>query len=178
MTFKLARVKTVGTFTAEDPRNQNRRTSFNIDLYVLTPGGGLPNAKRLAGYNRFYSIRSEVDGVECLLPESLTHLWEETRIPADALPRLLKEMGPMLKQQDFRLRLLTRKATVLMFGLTGLYALMVGWGVFFVAGSTDKLIAGTLIALPGVFFGAFLYLMLFRQRARRKRQMVWALAHV
>jgi hypothetical protein len=34
LTTKAARVKTVGSFIAEDPGNQDRRTSFTIDSFV------------------------------------------------------------------------------------------------------------------------------------------------
>ena len=179
MTFKLVRVKTESSFTADDPWNQNRRTSFNIELYVLTPGGAPPNAKRLGGYNRFYAIRSEVDGIERMLPESLAYLWGKKSVLAETLPRLLKGMEPMLKRVDFRRQLLTRKAAFLMYALTGLYALiLLIAGSYFLSGPNVDMVDGLLVAVPALFFGSFLYLVLFRQRGRRRRQVDWALAHL
>lgn len=125
MSLKPARVKTEGSFTAEDPWNQNRRTSFTIEAYIMAPRGSTPKAgtKTLLG-QYFYGIRSEVDGVERMLPESLAYLWRNNRVPPEALPRLFKEMEPMLRKTDFRLQFLTKTHTVLQYVITGLFALI------------------------------------------------------
>jgi hypothetical protein len=182
MTFKPARVKTEGSFTAEDPWNQNQRTSFTIEAYILAPKGAKPKAGTTTVGTNLYGIRSEVDGVEHMLPESLAHLWRKNRIPAEALPRLLKEMGPMLKKTDFRFQVLTKVYTVMQYVVTSLFALLL-LGLAAVIGfsgfSAADMVTGVIIvAVMGLFCAGVLYLMFFRPRSRRRRQMDWALAHL
>jgi hypothetical protein len=97
-----ARVRTEASFTAEDPWNQNRRTAFTVEAYLLVIRGTPPpvGAKPLSGY--LYGIRSELDGGEHMLPEALSELWRTNRIAAETLPRLLKLMQPKLKAWDYR----------------------------------------------------------------------------
>src|SRR5260370_34862100 len=96
----------------EDPCNQNRRTSFTIESYATL----LSRNSSSSTYGRsitpsYYAIRSEIDGVERELPECLGYLWRTNLIKEEALPRLLKEMQPMLKRRDFRSVWLTKKYT-------------------------------------------------------------------
>ena len=141
-----ARLKTESSFTADDPWNQNRRTQFTIERYILAAKGWTPNpnTKTLIG-TYFYGVRSEIDGVEHMLPESLGHLWRSNRVPAESLPRLLKEMEPRLRKTDFRLQFLTKMHS-------------------FVAGLAMVLLA--LLALLGVFAGVALLLAVRYSSAR------------
>jgi len=95
------RVKTETSFTADDPWNQNRRATFALDNYVLAPRGAhpLPDARPAVYYLR--GIRSSLDNVERMLPESMSELWCAKRIPPESLPSLLKEMQPTPKGSDY-----------------------------------------------------------------------------
>jgi hypothetical protein len=180
--LKPARLKTETTFTAEDPWNQNQRAQFFVDAYVMALKGTKPRprpeAKPPLVGSFFYGIRSEIDGQERMLPESLTYLWRNNRVPLEALPRLLKEMQPSLRKTDFRMQVLTKMHTVLEYlcaGALGLGALGMVLGV--VLGEEPLGLALGFGVMLGLMFG-FVYLMLMRPRARRRKQMEWALARV
>jgi len=71
------RVKTERSFTAEDPWNQNRPTVFTIEAYLMAAKGTMPRRRpsKRTLFPYFLGIRSEMDGVEHMLPESLAYLW-------------------------------------------------------------------------------------------------------
>ncbi len=80
------RIKTQASFTAEDPWNQNRQAPFTIEDYVYVAKGITvrPDVKPSGDYVR--SIRSDADGVERILPDSLSELWRAQRVPAKRFP--------------------------------------------------------------------------------------------
>lgn len=188
MTFKPARVKTEGSFTAEDPWNQNRRSSFTIEAYIMAAKGPRPTARTKVFGSYLLGIRSEADGVERMLPESLVHLWRTNRVPSEALPRLLealprllKEMGPMLGKSDFRSQVLGKGSTTRLYLATGLCALAFLWsaGMVVFAVNSEFVVDGIIfVAVLGLLFAGLLYARFFRPRARRRRQMDRALAHL
>ena len=173
------RVKTEGSFTAEDPWNENRRTSFNVEAYLLVPRGTrvAPGTKALAGY--LYGIRSELDGCDHMMPESLVELWRTGRIPAETLPKLLQRMEPTLKKADYRpiLRNTLLKITQYIFvGLMALLALFLVGVVLAFPGEVPLVAVLVMLTLIGsVGWGAH-YLIFQRPKGRRMRQMEWALA--
>jgi len=177
MMMKPARLKTEMTFTAEDPWNHNQRTEFALDRYLMAMKGVQlkPNARAFNG-SYFYGIRSEIDGVDRMLPESLGYLWRNGKLPAEALPRLLKEMQPTLRKTDFRLQFLTKFHTFLLYFVAvagGLSLILIAAGIVIGGAGLDAtLVIGIIYAL---LFG-LVYLVLLRPRARRKKQMTWALA--
>jgi hypothetical protein len=184
LTMKPARVKTEASFTAEDPWNQNQRSPFTVEAYMLTYLGAAPKARAVKAFKGPYrfGIRSDADGVERMLPECLAHLWHDHRVPADALPRLLKEMTPMLKKSDFNRTYLDKSANVARYAIIGLFVfmlLMVGGLIAITAEGISGMVYGAIIfvfvalLLAGVFHLGF-----SRPRARRRRQMDWALSHV
>jgi hypothetical protein len=182
MIFNLTRtrVKTEGSFTAEDPWNQNRPTVFTIEAYAAAAKGTMPPVRPPKRTLKPYllGIRSEVDGVEHMLPESLAYLWRHNRVPAEALPRLLKEMEPMLRQGDFRFQYLTRALTIAQYCITVLISLMaltIAYGTTVQEGASKAAVA---MAVVVPFSSAYLYLLFFRPKARRRKQMDWALAHL
>ena len=103
---KLAWVRTEETFSADDPWNEDRRTVFAIESYLpsLTGKPVGPWAKDVTVWMTAFTraLRAESDNVKRLMPESLTRLWLAGSIPSDALPRLLKEIQPSLKESDYR----------------------------------------------------------------------------
>lgn len=177
--MKPARLKTEMAFTAEDPWNQNQRAEFTLDRYAMALKGAKlkPEARTLTG-SYVYGIRSEIDAVERMLPESLGYLWRNNRIPAETLPRLLKEMQPSLRKSDFRMQVLTKMHTFLLYFiavLLGLLVIIMAGAVIFGGAPLDMALGfGAVMAM---IFG-FVYLMLLRPRARRRKQMAWALARV
>jgi hypothetical protein len=180
----LTPVRTEARFTVNDPWNQDRSTPFVLEAYTLVSKGVRPPAGRRESDR--YGIRPEPDAVDRILvehsrmlPESLARLWLAGRIPAQALPRLLHEMEPTLKWSDRHTVVLTRAYTILQWYMTILCALWLlaritrdirlaghgpaGWGTTTIA---------------SVVLACVLNLMFFRPRARRKKQMEWALAHL
>jgi hypothetical protein len=97
------RYRTAAQFVAPDPRNGNRATPFTLEAYKMVLQSALlgpaPNPRR--GRDRF-AVRSEIDGVERFLPDSLNKLWEAGRIQANAIPRLLAAIQPSLRAADYR----------------------------------------------------------------------------
>ena len=174
-----ARVKTEASFTAEDPWNQNRRTAFTIEAYILVVRGTrpAPGAKPLAG-NYLYGIRSELDGQEHMLPESLSELWRTNQVPPEALPRLLKAIAPKLKRWDYRPILhnkLMKVTEIIVTTLMGLLALSpIAIGIL--TGEMSALATLTVTSIFVAFVALSLYLIFYRKRARRTKQMKWALA--
>src|SRR5881394_3402094 len=95
-----ARVRTVGSFRAPDPWNGGRPTDFNIEAYKMVPKG-THRPKEVWGGKERYGIRSEADGAERMLPDSLGVLLREGRIPKEVAPQLLLEITPTLRKRDF-----------------------------------------------------------------------------
>jgi hypothetical protein len=89
-------LRTANRFAAEDPWNQNRPTTFTIEAYrIFLSSSGITKPSQLD----FYGIRSELDGRERMLPDSLCELYYRKQIRAESLPRLLKEIEPQLDPQ-------------------------------------------------------------------------------
>ena len=145
---------------------------------VLAGTAPPPGTKSLAGY--LYGIRSEIDGAEHMLPEALVELWHTNRISAEALPRLLLQMQPTLKAWDYRPFLRNKMITVLQYVMIALFTLLALLPVVVSVLTGEIPLEATLWMTP--MFGAFgalaMYIIFFRKKARRKRQMKWALAQV
>jgi len=172
------RVKTETSFTAEDPWNGNRRTPFTVEAYLKTYKGIAPRGgKKPAGAVFFYGVRSELDGVERMLPSAMSELWSEKRVATEALPRLLKAMEPSLKKSDYGPPIRARMLTVLSWFLW----LVMGFLVFMPL----LLLSQEMISVPAAFLSTivmagiawlYMYLVFYRRLWRRKRQMQWILA--
>lgn len=98
--FTPMRVRTIGTFRAPDPWNRGQVTDFNLEAYKMVPKGTRRPEDSWGG-KELYGIRSELDGAERLLPDSLGVLAVEEKVPKPALPRLLFDITPSLKKGDF-----------------------------------------------------------------------------
>ena len=184
LTYKNARVKTEASFTAEDPWNQGRRTAFTVESYILAPKGTKPKAgpKPPPPGSLRYGIRSDADGVERMLPESLEYLWSNKRVPSEALPRLLKEMTPLLNKADFRQQFLEKGSKAKEYVIIGLFVLILlaiaALTFFFAEDTSDKVFGGGACAFLALLIAGLQYLAFPRPRARRKRQIDWALSHI
>ena len=171
LTGPLVRYKTECSFTTEDPWNENRRATFTLEAYRLPPKGSQPKQVIKFGSEKYYyGIRSEVDGVDRMLPESLAYVWRNDQVQAEKLPRLLHEMGSMLKAADYRFFLLSKESGRIIHIVSGLWLL----------------VTALLILFPTFFSSFFLFVVLYpfliyplfyRPRARRRRQVAWVLAH-
>ncbi|HEY6253758.1 MAG TPA: hypothetical protein VI685_27700 [Candidatus Angelobacter sp.] len=120
-----------------------------------------------------FGIKSELDGKQRMLPESLVELWRTRRIPAEALPRLLWQMQSSLKRGDYLPTLRSRGIQWLTVVVALLcMAMVLGFASKLERSEVLLLMLGTLlIPLPVV-------LILGLRRARCRRQMDWALTHL
>lgn len=122
-----------------------------------------------------FGIRSEIDGKERMLPASLVELWRTSRIPAEALPRLLLQMQSSIKESDygpaqgFKIQLWT-----LMVVNLAVFSLL---PIIFRLDDFDPIYDG-LLTLILLFFSGLGFWIVLRRRARYRRQMDWALAHL
>jgi hypothetical protein len=91
-------------------------------------------------------------------------------------------MEPMLKKRDFRFQYLDKASTIRLYVAASLLALiLLGLAavIVFSASDSSEMLTGFVgVAIAGVAFAAILYLCFLRPRARRRRQMDWALAHI
>jgi hypothetical protein len=101
--FVRLRLRTAERFQAADPWNGRRPSEFSIEVSANVPAHLRERSPRwMWAGPEVYGLRSEIDGVERPLPEALTELWSSRRVPASALPALLREMEPTLHQPDFQ----------------------------------------------------------------------------
>gem|GEM_PF-692242 len=175
---QLTRVKTELSFVAEDPWYGNCPSRFALDNYLLTLRGAKStpdNAKEspwLGGFRR--ALRSEADSVTRFLPESLIELWLRGQVSTEALPALLKQMEPSLRESDYKIILRSMRikvfavfeviccALLLMIALIGTMMGQAPWWL------TAMTVTGTASVC-----WLLLYLVYFRMLFRRKRQIRW-----
>jgi hypothetical protein len=95
------RVRTADRFQAVDPWFGNTPTEFSIEAYRYAPEGGQPDWRW--GKRETFALRSEIDGLERRMPDSLVYLWMKGRVTREALPGLLRDMeaGFQLKKSDY-----------------------------------------------------------------------------
>jgi hypothetical protein len=171
-------VRSAGGFVALDPWNDNRRTDFTIEAYKMLPPDSPPvrsvKDSWLSGH-AIFGIKSEIDGKERMLPASLVELWRTSRIPAEALPRLLWQMQSWLKKNDyvppqaFKIQLwIMVLASLISFSLTP---------IIYSVSDFDPIYDG-LFMLILVLMAVLGFCIVLRRRARYRRQMDWALAHL
>lgn len=171
------RVKTAASFTTDDPWNPGRRSSFQLEEYLLLfSNAKVTESTKATGTDFKRALRSSTDSVEHWLPDSLSELWRSQQVPAEALPRLLKEAEPTLKRGDYTV-LLRNKARWLLAGMNTCICL--GFVVFTGVGmANDDLgllpsVIGLLVLAGGCWL--CLYFAYYRAWFRRKRQMKWFL---
>jgi hypothetical protein len=176
------RVRTEARFRAADPWNGDAPAELSIEAYYYVP----EHVREADAPWRWcdtplYALRSETGGAERFLPDALGRLWREGRIPAEALPRLLREMEPELEEEDFQPllevrteRWLTALSMVVVLGIAGL---LVAWPAGGQPGlSLTALVCGGMVAGGGVLGAVLLLLSYFARRRRRRWLMGWALA--
>jgi hypothetical protein len=175
--MKPARVKTAARFTAQDPWNQNRPTSFKLEEYLqMMKDTPLPETTKATGTDFRRALVSEADGVQRWLPDSLSELWRKGLVSSEALPRLLKDAEPTLKSSDYTV-VLRNKALWIMVAIRTLVC--AGVGLFTIIGLVNadgallpKVAVSLLVA--GILW-AVLYFASYRRWFQRKRQMKYFL---
>ena len=184
MKFDCRHLKTEASFIADDPWNQNRRTSFTIDFYVyVNPGARVrPNSRMAPGfYGR--GIRSELSSLERDLPDCLYYMWRGSSIPAEVLPRLLHELQPTLKTDDYGIMLSNRQFTVLTWILGILFGLATVslWGAVLAArieGGFPLWLGTPMAALLSYPLCRVFYSKIYQAWRRRMEQTKWILSRV
>lgn len=92
--------RTETSFRADDPWNGGASTDWNVDAFRWFGENLGGRGSAWSGYDIF-ALRSEIDGEVRFLPETLTVLWQQGRVPAAALPGLLAEESASLSRVDF-----------------------------------------------------------------------------
>jgi hypothetical protein len=175
--MKPVRVKTAASFTAVDPWNQDRVTSFKLDEYLLMLGGAsVKESTKATGTDFKRALRSEIDGVERWLPDSLSELWRTKRVPTEALPRLLKEAEPSLKPGDYAVVLRNKARWILVVIRSFICLAIVGFMIVGISNSNGEVLPKISVTLlvAGIFW-LVLYFAYYRVWFQRKRQMKWFL---
>jgi hypothetical protein len=170
------RVRSGGGFIAADPWNGNRQTDFTIEVYkMLAPESPLGTGIKDSWFfgPPMFAIKSEIDGQVRMLPESLVELWRTQRVPAESLPRLLRQMQPSLKTSDYLPTLRGKSIQWLAAGV-GLFCLVI---VAFTAHNFEP-IEVLLLTLTAMLIPLLPMLVMGRRQARCRRQMDWALSHL
>jgi len=172
------RVKTETSFTTKDPWNQNRSTPFTLEVYWQPIRGMVPKPDKKKPF--LYGIRSNTDGVERLLPDSLCELWLQNRVAVETLPRLLQQMEPTLKKSDYNPMLRDWTVTFLVYFVAVMIGLAALMPILMATLTAEfSLFRGIVYALAICAFGWFLVDFRFvRERRRRRRQMQWAMAQM
>lgn len=175
------RIRTEARFQAADPWNGNAPAEISIETYYHVPAHvrEIPSPCRW-DCNPLYALRSEIDGVERFLPDALSHLWIAGKMPAEALPGLLREMEPDLAKADFRplMEATTERrwTAVLLAVLLAAVGLLMTW-----PRGNEPEVSWLAVLCGGVMMagalGAFAALpRYFARRRRRRRQIGWALS--
>jgi hypothetical protein len=173
------RVRTEACFRAADPWNGGAPAEFSIETYYYVPGHvRVVTCPWRWGSTPIYGLRSGIDGVERFLPDALSHLWKVGKVPAEALPGLLREIEPDLAQTDFQPMLgapmnqwVTVALTLLLVAIVGLLLSWPSAGgkeIPWLAGLCGAVLAAGIV---GAFYKLPSY---FARRGRRRRQMEWA----
>jgi hypothetical protein len=148
------RIRTAGSFEAPDPWNGGRVAPFRLEVYKLFPGHVTDprdfrdGTMHTWGAKAMYGIRSEIDGVERLLPTFLGEAWAAGKVTPERLPGLLASI-PDLTQKDFRPAV---GAWALRLALAGLgTALAAGAALFWLVGGFVPKPATPLTLSPEAF---------------------------
>lgn len=130
------RLRTEARFQAPDPVYGNQATEFSIESYIYVPEHADERSPLWrAGNYPVFALRSEIDGGERFLPDSLSHLWRNGQAPPEALPGLLQEIAPRLRKSDYMPMLIERSRRLKIFGAL-LLLLLIGFLLTWPRGTT------------------------------------------
>jgi hypothetical protein len=175
-TYRPKSVQELTHFRAADPWNEDRPAAFH--LLRCFSSAVLPLAVAYEDESRpqRLAILSELDEEFRFLPDALTALWKNGRIPAERLPALLKQLEPGLIRSDF-FRLLALNG--MQRGVRTWAAPCVGL-IWVLAGSvamTDSILFGGTLAALGVIIAVGSFTLVRKWTRRRQHQVSWALAN-
>ena len=175
MRFRAVRLRTLGRFSAGDPWQGQRPTEFSIEEYVMMPQGATTAVN--SQYCHRAGLRSETDGAQYMMPESLLELWRRGQIPAERLPVLTQTITPRLTQEDFNLVLHQDLVKSVLVPLAAVFAVVVGIGLFVpIEGHTMSAPAAIATGFGfAVLIGAIQWIVRQSGRTRRAEQMQWLL---
>ncbi|MGH2360562.1 MAG: hypothetical protein ACRDGM_08480 [bacterium] len=176
MIYNPSRIQKLAQFSAADPWNDNRPTTFVLDRcfdggyvqdYTVLEDESLPQK---------YAIKSELEPDHRVLPDSLAWLWRSGKIPTERLPALLKGLEPNLGRSDF-IGLLTmnrvqRGVRTYAPQVLGVFVFLLGAALLLV----PDLATSVVMMAIGILVIALTRGIVGRLNARRKRQMDWALS--
>ena len=160
-------VKTLERFEAIDPWDDDHRIStFTVDDYVLAGSASCSMP----------TIRSALDGVTRLLPDSLCDLYLGSETPGAVLPALLKEIEDSLIRSDF-LAVVRNWAFLPMYRLCAMLCLIVllGTGLTLYGLKVRPVFAALLMPMVIGACSGWLYLSFQRKLIRRKQQRAYLL---
>jgi hypothetical protein len=170
------RLRTLGQFAAIDPWCGNRPTEFSVEEYVMMPAGS-PQALDSALYAHRIGIRSELDGSERLIPESLYELWKRGQVPGARVPVLAHAMAPRVLKEDLNLILDKSAVKSFLIVVIAVFVLISAILGFSMSGTslTFPIAIGIGAAVAGVI-GLVYFVAIQSGRNRRKEQMKWLLS--
>ena len=177
ITFHARRLRTLGQFTAPDPWNANRPTAFSIEEYVMMPSGAT-QAVDSSQYIHRAGLRSEVDGSQRMLPESLIELWRRGQVPAEHIPGLMRAIESRLTKDDYNLILHQSPMKTVVLPLIAVFVVIVLVGLFAPVDGGPLSLPVALAVATGfsLFIGAIFWMIRQTARSRRAGQMKWLLA--
>ena len=171
------RLRTLGQFTAGDPWNGDCPTQFSIEEYVMMPLGS-QQASEDTMFKHRVGIRSESDGSQWMLPESLFELWRRGQVPAERIPVLAQAVSPRVICED--LELMLDRHIFKSFGYQWLLIIgIVAAVMLFATNKGEHLPIPVVLGVCTGFTGFVALIMWSMQRSARSRragQMKWLLA--
>ena len=177
LVFHAQRLRTLGQFSSPDPWNGNRPTAFTIEEYVMMPSGAT-QATDSSQYAHRVGLRSESDGSQRMIPESLVELWRRGQVPAERIPILAQAIEPRVLKEDFNLILHQSARNTIVLPLLGVFAVTAGVAAF-VPMDGERLSIPVALAVSAGFtllVGAIFWITRQSGRNRRREQMAWLLS--
>ena len=176
--YEAMRLRTVGRFTAaRSLARQPLLTEFSLEEYVMMPAGS-QQAVDSGMFGHRIGLRSEVDGSERMIPESLYELWKRGQVPADRIPVLAQAIAPRVLAEDFNLILSQSTQRSMLIALLTTFVIVTAVAAF--ASVDGERMSFPLALLVGaafsVFVGAIFWIVLQTGRGRRRQQMEWLLS--
>ena len=167
-------LRTVGTFSAEDPSMNRLPTEWSIEEFVMMPVGSA-RAIDSRRFGHVIGIRPNNDRRERLLPASLVELWRQGRVQPEKLPWLLHAMDPKINATDFPLQENPLKSIAIV--LPAVFVITAAVTAF-VPMDGARLPLGFAVAAGfgmTLITSAILWIVSRSQLHRRNQQMDWAL---
>jgi hypothetical protein len=177
ITFIPRRLRTHGNFTAGDPWNGNLPTEFSIEEYVIMPESS-PHAVDSVQFAHRMGLRSESDGSQRYLPESLIELWRRGLVPAERIPALAQAIEQRVIKEDYNLVLHQTPMNAVVIPVAFVFAIVAVLAAVIPFQGERLPIAGAVAigAAMSLFVGGIMWMVRQSARGRRKQQMKWLLA--